>query len=122
MSNLEQQFIEDRRLRDAARAVLMADIEHARESLSATSVAERVADRIGDGAKDVFETAREHAEDNGGIIAMLIGAVLLWFGREPVLELLGLSNRAEDTEELETTDAEAVPAAPHPTPGDDNEQ
>ncbi|MFU7528890.1 hypothetical protein [Qipengyuania sp. ASV99] len=99
MSDLERRFIEDRAIRDAARAVLMADITHARASLSAKGVAARIGGRIGDGAKDVFEVAKAHSEDNRGIIAALIGAVLLWLGREPILEILGLSDSDETSED-----------------------
>ena len=111
MSPLEQRFEEDRRLRDAARAVLLADIDHARTSLSAKGVASRVGTRIGDGAIDVFETAREQASDHRGIIAALIGAVLLWLGREPILAALGLDDSLQDS-------PEDPPASPT---GEDNE-
>ena len=96
MSNLHQRFLEDRQMRDTARTILLADIAHARTSLSAKGVADRVGGRIGDGAKDVFEVAKTHSNDNRGIIAALIGALLLWLAREPILEILGLSQDAED--------------------------
>lgn len=91
MSNLYQRFTEDRRMRDAAKMVFIADAKHARASLSGKGVAERIGGRISVGAKDVFETAKSASQDNLGIIAALIGAVLLWFSRGPILELLGLS-------------------------------
>lgn len=130
MSPLEQQFLEDRALRDAAKAVLVADIEHARTSMTAKGVADRVGGRIGDGAKDVFEAARAQADDNRGILAALIGAVLLWLAREPIMELLGLADLAEDTDfEEEPASSEGSPEADNTplnsaeTPsGDDNEQ
>ena len=96
MSNLEQRLQEDRAMRDAAKAVLLADLEHAKASFSGKGLTERLTDRIGDGAKDVFEVAKEQADDNRGILAALIGAVLLWFGREPLLELLGFGEPEED--------------------------
>ncbi|TRD09916.1 hypothetical protein FGU71_12995 [Erythrobacter insulae] len=92
MSKLDRQFYEDRALRDAAREVIEADISHAKLSLSGKSIAGRVTERIGDGAKDVFEVAKTHGEDHRGIIAALIGAIILWFARGPILEALGLSD------------------------------
>ncbi|WP_108790851.1 hypothetical protein [Erythrobacter sp. Alg231-14] len=89
---LDKQFIQDRALRNSARAVIMADIEYARTSFSAKGVATRVGGRIGDGAKDVFEVAKTHSDDKRGIIALLIGAFLLWLAREPILEIVGLLN------------------------------
>jgi len=135
MSKLEQRFYEDRALRDAARRVLMADVEHARTSFSAKGVANRVGSRIGDGAVDVFETARSGASDNRGIIAALIGAVLLWLGRQPILEAFGLvdadagedlagdgaEDQAEEDTENEIADGETAPSETHSAPGDHNE-
>lgn len=114
MSNLEERFREDRALRDAARAVLMADLEHMKSSLSTKGVFSRVSSRIGDGAVDVFETAREQASDNRGIIAALIGAILLWLGREPILDVLGLGE-PDDGDAVETE-----PAVSDETPPGDN--
>ena len=97
MSRLPTDFIEDRALRDAARAVLVADIEHARTSLSGKAVAARVAGTIGDGAKDAVEVAKVHADDNRGILAGLIAILAVWFAREPLLEILGLASMEGDT-------------------------
>ena len=90
MNRLPNQFIEDRALRDAARGVLKADIAHARAAFSGKSIASRIAGRIGDGAQDVVEVAKTNAENNRGILAILLGAVVLFFAREPILEILGL--------------------------------
>lgn len=131
MTDLEQRFVEDRALRDAARTVLLADLEHARASFSAKGIADRVGGRIGDGAKDVYEVAKEQADDNRGIIAAIIGALILWFAREPILELLGLAEREADPDSVQAahtadlpTDAAAPPpqAADSNFPGEDHEQ
>lgn len=150
MSRLEDRLAQDRELRDAARAVLMADIELARTSFTPKGVANRVTGRIGDGAKDVFEVAKAQADDNRGIIAVLIGAILVWLAREPILEILGLETQQgendasggdDSVQDFETRDLDdkptassqaAAPAAPPepaaaadgaiaPAPGDDNE-
>ena len=121
MSKLEQQMREDRILRDAAKAVLMADIAHARNTLSPSGVAERVGERIGDGAKDVFEVAKIHADDNRGILAALIGALLLWIGRGPILEILGLRDEDEDSVSASSDEVMPTPETPS-SPGDDDEQ
>ena len=104
MSTLEERLKVDRALRDAARAVLMADIEHARASFSAKGVASRVGSRLGDGAIDVLETAKDKASDNRGIIAALIGAILIWLGRQPLLEAFGLSDALEDDHDEPASD------------------
>ena len=87
MSRLPDDFYQDRALRDAARDVLVADIEHARASLSGKAIAGRVAGRVGDGAKDVLEVAKGHADDKRGILAIIIAFIALWFAREPIDEI-----------------------------------
>lgn len=140
MSRLPEQFREDRALRDAAKSVLMTDIEHARTSLTPKGFADRVGGRIGDGAKDVYSVAKGHADDNRGIIAALIGAILLWISRDTIFEILGLEKaylHADSQSEVDEG-AETVPppddeatlepeADPHTPPnelpdGDDDEQ
>lgn len=130
MTKLPQQFIEDRALRDAARDVFMADIEHARTSTSGQGIATRIGSRVGDGAKDVFEVAKVHADDNRGILAALIGAIVLFFAREPILEIFGITPSKDESETVVAEDGipvendEAVELerqADQPVSGDDDE-
>ena len=131
MSKLEQRFEEDRRLRDTARAVLMDDIAHARVSFSPKGVADRTVGRVGDGARDVYEVSKIHFNDNRGIVAIVIGLLLVWLGREPIMEALGmveeavedaLENALDETESSAPAGAEAdSPAEPEIPAGDDNE-
>ncbi|MEL7197035.1 MAG: hypothetical protein AAGL10_01865 [Pseudomonadota bacterium] len=107
MSKLEQQFIEDRALRNAALGVLKSDLEHAKNALSGKALASRVGSRVGDGAKDAFDIAKGHADDNRGILAALIGALLLWFTRAPLLEILGFGSASDNgSDDSETDDSE----------------
>ena len=87
---LERNFHEDRLLRDAARALVDADIAQLRASLAERSIPTRIADRIGEGATDVLDEAIEVADDNKGVIAALVGAIILWFARHPIMDLLGV--------------------------------
>ena len=96
MTRLPQSFIEDRALRDAARAVLAEDIERLRASLSEEGIASRVSSgvsstitsRIRTGARDVLAQAKAQAGDHKGVLAVLIGAMVLWFARGPILDWL----------------------------------
>lgn len=78
---------EDRLLRNAAFAVLKADVANLRADLAGKGVGERIVDRINEGAVDIFEEAVELADNNRGVLAALIGAVLLWFARNPIMTL-----------------------------------
>jgi ATP-dependent Clp protease ATP-binding subunit ClpA len=129
MTALPPRFIEDRALRDAARAVLDEDIARLRASLDeqgvgsrvSSSLRETVGGRIRTGASDVFEQAKQSATDNRGILAILIGAILLWLMRGPLLALL--EGAAEDADaaleaEAETSDATTGDTAAVPQPAD----
>ena len=84
---LEHTLREDRLLRDAARALVDADIAQVKASLDARSISTRIVDRIGEGATDVLDEAVAVADDHKGAIATLIGAIILWFARHPILDL-----------------------------------
>lgn len=114
MSRLPDDFYQDRALRDAARDVLVADIEHARASLSGKAIAGRVAGRVGDGAKDVLEVAKGHADDKRGILAIIIAFIALWFAREPIAEIFSevfseLDETLEDETETPDNDTQDKP-------------
>lgn len=81
-------LLEDRHLRDAARALVGADLKNLRADLSAKSLGERAVDRIADGASEVYDEAVEVAADHKGALAAIIAALALWFARHPILEAL----------------------------------
>ena len=87
MSSREQ-VREDRLLRDAARALVEADIENLRADLRVKGIGERALDRITEGASNVYEEAVEVAADNKGALAAIVAALVLWFARHPILETL----------------------------------
>ena len=83
-----ERLVADRHLRDAARAVVQADIANLRADLSAKSIGERALDRIAEGASEVYEEAIEVASDNKGALAAIVAALVLWFARNPIRETL----------------------------------
>lgn len=87
MADLKRRMYEDRALRDAAKALVEADVAHLRNGLQSKSIGERVLGNIGEGAKDVFESAADVADNHKGALAALIGAIMLWFARNPILSL-----------------------------------
>lgn len=110
MTRLPQRFIEDRALRDAARAVLAEDIERLRSSLSEESIAARVSSgvsstissRIRTGARDVLAQAKAQAGDHKGVLAVLVGAIVLWLARGPILDWLDEFADADADDDIET--------------------
>lgn len=94
--DLERQLREDRMLRDAARAMVEADVAYLRASLAGRSIPNRIADRIGEGATDAMEEAAELAGEHRGILAAAVAALILWLARHPLMNLvLGEDDEAE---------------------------
>ena len=95
MSARQRRMREDLALRNAARTLFQADVEHVKQDLSARGIADRVTDRLTDGAMDVFEEAAEVADNNRGILVTLLAAVAIWFARHPLLAALGFEEEGE---------------------------
>lgn len=99
MSDRRTRMLEDRYLRDSARALVEADIEHLKADFTHKTLAERAMDRVVDGASDLYDEAIEMAEDNKGALAALVAAIVVWFARNPILELLGFAPEDPDHDE-----------------------
>jgi hypothetical protein len=89
MSKLDHQLAEDRALRDAALALFKADLAFIRTDLREKGVGTRLADRLGDGTRDMVDDAVDYAEANSGKVAAGALAVILWFARGPILDTIG---------------------------------
>lgn len=97
MSGREDRMREDRRLRDAARALVLADVAHLKADLAHRSVGARAADRISSGASDVYDEAVDVARDHKGALAAILAALVVWFTRNPIMDaLFGDSDADED--------------------------
>ncbi|MEL7445951.1 MAG: hypothetical protein AAGK02_09070 [Pseudomonadota bacterium] len=95
MTLREEQFRQDRDLRNAAKANFLADIDHLKMNYSGKAIADRTVGRVAGGAKDVLDISLEIAGANRGPLGALIGALILWFARNPILDALGLVEHAE---------------------------
>ncbi|GAA4643862.1 hypothetical protein GCM10023115_18220 [Pontixanthobacter gangjinensis] len=98
--SLEIRFKEDRALRNASLALVKADLAYLKLDLTAKSIGGRVADRLTEGAVDVFEEATQAADDNKGVLITLIAAVGVWFARNPILSLF--NDGLDQSEDIET--------------------
>lgn len=78
---------EDRAMRDAALALVIADVAQVRAELAGKSIPERILSRVTDGAVEVFEEAVEVADNNRGVLATLLAAIVIWFARNPIISL-----------------------------------
>jgi hypothetical protein len=120
MTALPQRYYEDKALRDQAKAVFDADLAHFKESIADEGIGGRlksqitgkVKRRVSAGAHDILEQAKEQASDHRSVLAILLGAVILWFAREPVLGWLGLGDDAENDADDQYDENDAEDFAP----------
>jgi len=122
VTRLPEDFIADRRLRDAARAVLADDLARLRAALAEQGIAARVSAevratigaRIAAGARDVLDEARSLAADHKGVLALLVGALVLLLARGPIAQWLFGSEdeEAESDAAKAVADEGAAPPAP----------
>ena len=102
MADPERKMIEDRALRDAALALVKADVAHLRADLTTKGIGERLLDRVADGANEVLEEAVDVAENNRGVLITLVAAIVLWLSRNPLIALItGEDADGDDDEEPE---------------------
>lgn len=79
-----EQLIQDRHLRDSARALVEADWRNVRSDLSQKSVGERAKARLSAGVNDVYDEAVDVAANHKGALAAVAAALIVWFAREPI--------------------------------------
>jgi hypothetical protein len=117
MTRLPDRFVEDRALRDAARGVLAEDIDRLRTSLGEEGIASRVSTgvsstitaRVRTGARDVLAQAKAQAGDHQGVIAVLLGALILWLARGPILDWIEEFTASDDNDIDPAAPTEAAP-------------
>ncbi|XUU60290.1 hypothetical protein ACRAQ6_12070 [Erythrobacter sp. HA6-11] len=110
MSELKRQMLEDRAVRDAAKALIDADVAHVKNTFSGPSLTERAASNLNEGAREVFDKASNAAGDHKGVLAALIGAILIWFARNPILSLFDNEENDTSDEQKSTPTSEVAPA------------
>lgn len=96
MTDRRARMIEDRYLRDSARALVEADIKYLKADVAFKGIGSRAVDRVRDSAYEFYDEAIDVAENNKGALAALLAAVVVWFARNPILALFGLGEEADD--------------------------
>ncbi len=85
MDRLAQDLRESMEARDTARAIFDARLAQVRQDLDARGLGGRIADKVGEEAREVFHDALEVADDSKGVIAGTVGALGLWLLRKPII-------------------------------------
>ena len=104
MPDLERQLREDRILRDAARALITADLAHLKREVDQDSPSGAdLSSRARDLADDTYDYVSGHRFQVGSIIAAIVAVLALWIFREPlagiVREMLADDEAPEDNAE-----------------------
>lgn len=99
MGKLEKQLASHRAMRNAARGVFDLRLAQIRQDLDARGIGGRIADRIGQDAREAFDEAVEVANHNRGVVAGTIAVLAIWLLRNPIIAwiegIMGVDNGSE---------------------------
>ena len=88
MSDLARQLEQDRLLRDAARALVVADLAHVKGEVAGDANRPDLKTRARDLADDTRDFAETHKVGLGAVVALLVAGVIAWIFREPLAALV----------------------------------
>jgi hypothetical protein len=103
MSDPFKRLAEDRAVRNEAWEVFEEDWSQIRADLDARGVGGRIADKAGEEAREVFDTAIAVADENRSVVGGTVAALLLWLLRNPLIDLVRRLFGVEDDDEEQHT-------------------
>lgn len=106
MTNRRLRMLEDKHLRDSARALVEADVEHIKADFANKGMAKRALFRLRENAGELYDEALDVADSNKGAVAAVFAALIVWFARNPLLDMVGLGIEQDD-ERTEPSDEAA---------------
>ena len=106
MTDLRLSMLEDKHMRDSARALVEADVEHIKADFANKGMAKRALFRLRENAGELYDEALDVADSNKGAVAAVFAALVVWFARNPLLDMVGLGIEQDD-ERTEPSDEAA---------------
>ena len=106
MTDRRLRMLEDKHLRDSARALVEADVEHIKADFANKGMAKRALYRLRENAGELYDEALDVADSNKGAVAAVFAALIVWFARNPLLDMVGLGIEQDD-ERTEPSDEAA---------------
>ncbi|WP_306096328.1 hypothetical protein [Qipengyuania flava] len=106
MTDRRVRMLEDKHLRDSARALVEADVEHIKADFANKGMAKRALFRLRENAGELYDEALDVADSNKGAVAAVFAALVVWFARNPLLDMAGLGIEQDD-ERTEPSDEAA---------------
>ena len=108
----EQRLAEFRGLREEAWRIVRDDLSRLQSDLEDRGIGDRIKDRIGEEAHDVWDATRDIASEHKGIVAATVAALVAWLLRGPIgaaiTALFGDADTADDREGSEQDARENV--------------
>ena len=106
-------LLEDRAIRDTAKALLLANIESMKGFIEVNANRERLANRATEEVRELAGEAGKAVSDNKGALAFLAAAIFLWFGRDEIISRLNRTDKdgddgASDDDLVEEAEAESL--------------
>ena len=83
MTDRRLRMLEDKHLRDSARALVEADVEHIKADFANKGMAKRALFRLRENAGELYDEALDVADSNKGAVAAVFAALIVWFARNP---------------------------------------
>ena len=96
MTDRRLRMLEDKHLRDSARALVEADVEHIKADFANKGMAKRALFRLRENAGELYDEALDVADSNKGAVAAVFAALIVWFARNPLLDMVGLGIEQDD--------------------------
>lgn len=81
----EQRLAEFRGLREDAWRIVKDDLSRLQSDLEDRGIGDRIKDRIGEEAHDVWDATRDIASEHKGIVAGTVAALVGWLLRGPII-------------------------------------
>lgn len=106
MTDRRLRMLEDKHLRDSARALVEADVEHIKADFANKGMAKRALFRLRENAGELYDEALDVADSNKGAVTAVFAALVVWFARNPLLDMVGLGIKQDD-ERTEPSDEAA---------------
>ena len=103
MKRLARELEQARDQRDEARDAFQSGLRMVGGDIETRGIGGRIADRLGNEARDTFEDAMDVARESKGVIAGTAAALALWFLRQPIIGWIEtrLGDRQEQDMETE---------------------
>jgi hypothetical protein len=92
----EQRLAEFRGLRTEAWRIVRDDLERLQADIADRGIAERIKDRVGEEAREVWDATRDVATEHKGVVAATVAVLVAWLLRGPIGDVIAALFRDED--------------------------